>query len=336
MRKTDRGPTKARGSHREPPGGGRWVRGLSSWLVPVGGLIVVVGAIGWPFVTARLMPAKLEAAAARVAMRFSVTDASSFAEEFGVELKAVGLTLDPEGLVVTMSAAEAIGEGAQAGIERSVTAQVASRRAGLFGAFSVPIVATVKVRGVVEGGAFHHSSQWPPESQRLGLLPSSSGRVTVVGEPRLSESQFAWSTTSADSAVSVISLEVRGGCELRCEQPDGGVKWSSVTPCKVKRTHLRFVSGDCERLLAMDASTLSGKYWENTVVATVLRRAETDYEINAVTVIGNIDKVRASHGWLKGLSDVPGPLPAYGADGGTVDFVTVEGRAHSIPLVVVK
>jgi hypothetical protein len=307
------------------------------WLVlVVGVLLVVAGAVSWPFVAIRSMPAKLEAAASRAALRFSVTDASSFAEVFGAELAALGLTVDPEGLVVTMSAAEAIGEGAQAGIERSVTAQLAARRSALFGAFSVPVVTTVKVRGVVQGGAFHHSSQWPPESPRLALLPSSSGKEAVVGEPPPSESQFVWSVASADSAVSVISLEAKGGCELRCEQSDGGVKWAAIARCTVKRTHLRFVSGDCERLLAMDSSTITAKHWENTVVATVFRRAETDYEINAVTVIGNIDKVRASHGWLRGLSDVSGPQPAYGPDGGTVDFVTVDGRTHSIPLAVVK
>ncbi|MDP3501979.1 MAG: hypothetical protein Q8S33_16700 [Myxococcales bacterium] len=306
------------------------------WLVLVGVLVVIAGVVSWPFVAIRSMPAKLEAAASRTGTRFSVTDASSFAEVFGAELTALGLTVDPEGLVVTMSAAEPIGDGAQAGIERSVTAQVAARRPALFGAFSVPVVTTVKVRGVVQGGAFHHSSQWPPESARLALLPSSSGKEAVVGEPPSSESQFVWSVASADSAVSVISLEAKGGCELRCEQSDGGVKWAAMAPCKVKRTHLRFVSGDCERLLAMDSSTITAKFWENTVVATVFRRAETDYEINAVTVIGNIDKVRASHGWLRGLSDVSGPQPAYGPDGGTVDFVTVDGRTHSIPLAVVK
>jgi len=104
----------------------------------------------------------------------------------------------------------------------------------------------------------------------------------------------------------------------------------------VRRTHLRFVSGDCERLLAIDSSTILAKHWENTVVATVMRRAETDYEINAVTVIGNIDKVRASHGWLKGLSDVSGTPPGYGPDGGTVELVTVDGRAHSVPLAVAR
>lgn len=307
------------------------------WLVlVVGVLLVVAGAVGWPFVSVRSMPAKLEAAASRVATRFSVTDASSFADVFRGELTALGLTVDPEGLVVTMSASEPVGEGAQAGIERSVSAQIVARRPALFGAYSVPVTTTVKVRGIVQGGAFHHSSQWPLESPRLALLPSSSGKEAVVGEPPPSQSQFVWSVASADSAVSVISIEVTRGCELRCEQSDGGVKWSSVGPCKVKRTHLRFVSGDCERLLAMDPSTISAKHWENTVVATVMRRAETDYEINAVTVIGNIDKVRASHGWLRGLSDVSGPQPAYGPDGGTVEFVTVDGRTHSIPLAVVK
>lgn len=306
------------------------------WLAVIGVLLVVAGAVSWPFVAVRSMPPKIEAAAQRAGSRFSVTEASSFADVLGGELKALGLTVDPDGLVVTMSAAEAIGEGSEAGIERSISAQIAAHKSGLFGAFSLPVRATVQVRGIVKGGVFHHSSQWPPESQRLALLPSSSGREAVIGEPPPSDSQFVWSTASADATVSVISLEAKGGCELRCEQADGGVRWSSVSACKVKRAHLRFVSGDCERLLVMDSSTILAKHWENTVVATVMRRAELDYEINAVTVIGNIDKVRAAHGWLKGLSDVSGTPPTYGPDGGTVDFVTVDGRAHSIPLAVAK
>ena len=306
------------------------------WIVVIGVLLVVAGAVGWPFLAVRSMPAKLEAAAARAGNRFSVTDASSYADVFGAELKALGLTVDPGGLVVTMSAAEPVGERAEAGIERSISAQIACQRPGLFGLFSVPVRTTVQVRGVVRGGVFHHSSQWPPESEHLALLPSSSGREAVFGEPPPSDSQFVWSAASADALVSIISLEAKGGCELRCEQSDGGVKWSAVAPCKIKRTHLRFVSGDCERFLVIDPSTIVAKHWENTVVATVMRRAETDYEVNAVTVIGSIDKVRASHGWLKGLSDVSGAPPGYGPDGGTVDFVTVDGRAHSIPLVVTK
>jgi len=160
------------------------------WLAAVAVLLVVAGTASWPFFAVRSMPPKLEAAAQRAASRFSVTDASSFADAFRTELKALGLTVDPEGLVVTLSAAEAIGEGPEAGIERSVSAQLAAHRKGLFGAFSVPVYTTVQVRGVVKGGVFHHSSQWPAESQRLALLPSSSGREAVVGEPPPSDSQF--------------------------------------------------------------------------------------------------------------------------------------------------
>lgn len=312
-----------------------WQHRRMRWLAAVG-VLLVAGAVSWPFLALRSMPKKIEAAAERAGSRFSVTSASNFADMLGGELEALGLTVDPDGLVVTMSAAEAVGEGSDASIERSISAQVAAHRPMLFGAFSIPFRTTVQVRGVVKGGVFHPSSQWPPESRRLALLPSTSGRQAVVGELPPSDSEFVWSTPSADATVSVISIEAKGGCELRCEQSDGGVKWSSVSACKVKRAHLRFVSADCERMLAIDSSTILSKFWETTVVATVMHHADVAYEINAVTVIGDIGKVRAAHGWLKGLSDVSGTPPAYGPDGGTVDFVTVDGRAHSIPLTVAK
>lgn len=312
-----------------------WQHRAMRWLALVG-VLLVVGAIGWPLLALRSMPKKIEAAAERAGSRFSVTNASTFADVLGVELAALGLTIDPDGLVVTMSAAEAIGEGANAGIERSISAQVAAHRPTLFGAFSVPVRTTVQVRGVVNGGVFHPSSQWPAESRRLPLLPSTSGREAVVGELPATDSEFVWSTPSADATVRVVSVETKGGCELRCEQADAGVRWSSVSACKVKRTHLRFVSSDCERMLAIDSSTILSKFWETAVVGTVMHHADVAYEINAVTVIGDIEKVRAAHGWLKGLFDVSGIPPAYGPDGGTVDFVTVDGRAHSIPLTVAK
>ncbi len=312
-----------------------WQHRPMRWLAVIG-VLLVAGAASVPLFALRSMPPKLQAAAERAGGRISVTEASTFADVLTGELQALGLTVDPDGLVVTMSAAEAIGEGSDAGIERSISAQIAAHLPTLFGAFSLPVRTTVQVRGVVKGGAFHHSSQWPPESRHLALLPLTSGREAMIGELPPSDSEFVWSTASANSTVSVISIEAKGGCELRCEQSDGGVRWSSVSPCKVKRAHLRFVSSDCERMLAMDPSPILAKFWETAVVATVMRRADVAYEINAVTVIGDIEKVRAAHGWLKGLSDVSGTPPAYGPDGGTVDFVTVDGRVHSIPLAVAK
>ncbi|MBE2249775.1 MAG: hypothetical protein IAE78_09520 [Myxococcus sp.] len=305
------------------------------WLIVGGVLVVLLGAmVAWPFVAVKSVPARLEAAAVKVAERFSVADAERFAEAYAAELKLLGVVEEPGGLTVTMSRADPTGDGAFAGIERSVSVKVACRRPALMGLFSLPVKTTLQVRGVVVGGTYHASSQWPAGSEPLPLLAHTSGRAAVVAEPPLPERQFVWSTASADSTVSIISVEAKGGCELRCEQADGGVKWSSVSPCRVRRSDLRFVSRDCERMVAIDPSPITARYWENTVVATVFKGPQVAYEINAVTLVTDIAKVRASHGWLRGLSDFKGAPPAYGPDGGTVEFGTADGRTHSVPLAV--
>ncbi len=146
-------------------------------------------------------------------------------------------------------------------------------------------------------------------------------------------SELNWSTANRDGSVTLYNTELSTGCELRCEGKDGVVRWSEKGTCTIPKAHLRFVSDDCERVVTIDPMPLSTRMWQTLPVARVFARSKLEYEVAAITVVSDADKIRHLHGWLRGLSDVAGEGPSYSADGKAVVFVTAEGKQHELPLV---
>jgi hypothetical protein len=99
----------------------------------------------------------------------------------------------------------------------------------------------------------------------------------------------------------------------------------------VRKRHLRFVSDDCERVVAFDTASFPMR-WQTHRVAFVLDRAQLAWAVAAVTVVSSDALVRGSQGWLRGFSAIGGAGPDFRAHAKAIVFTTVEGKQHEIPL----
>lgn len=289
--------------------------------------VVVLGLVSWQVVGVFSAKARVTRAATGLVAAPDIEDAQMFAQRLSADLLEQGITVDD--LVVTLSATEPYALDDERGTARAVSARLTGRKRILFGVWSLPVSALVQVRGAVPDGPTHQRSQWPAESQPLALkqLIPKDAPAPVENEPTITPG--TWTSSSRDGAVTVSSSETSTGCSVRCEAR-GEVVWTESSPCRVTRQHLRFVSDDCERVIAFDAAAFGSKSWQTRPVAVVLTRSRLAFEVSAVTVIRDVEVVRRRHGWLRGFSDVEGEGPQWRADGSAVVFTTVEGQQHEI------
>ncbi len=296
--------------------------------------LAVLGGVAWKALTFASGPSTVKAIAQRLGEDRALTTADAFATRLEQDLRGAGLVTARQA-IVTMSAAEVYALEEELGVVRSISVSVELERQALFGLLALtPSRALVQVRAAVHHGVVHPASHWPPDAQRLPLRPLVPRDGHGDGAPQGEQAGPSWSTTSADGSLIVSSDEQQGLCRLTCEEARGGLsRWTEQGPCLVKRTDLRFVGPDCERIVAITPSPDFGRTWQHTEVAVVLKRARKDYAVNAGAVITDFATVQRKQGWLRGHSSVEGASPTYGADGGVVELTTSEGRVEVIPLV---
>jgi hypothetical protein len=314
-----------------PPGHAKLLRIMRVVLLVAG--LAVLGSVAWKALALASGPSTVQALAQRLGEDPGLVTAEAFASRLEQDLTRAGLVAAHRP-VVTMSAAEVYALGQELGVVRSISVSVELERQALFGLVTLtPSKTLVQVRAAVRDGEVHPASHWPDAAARLPLRPlvPHDGDAAPAGEQA---GPSAWSTASADGSLIVTSDEQQGLCRLTCEEAVGGqARWSEPGPCLVKRTDLRFVGPDCERLVAITPRPDFRRPWQHAEVAVVLKRAQKDYAVNAGAVIKDYATVERQQGWLRGHSRLEGAPPAYGTDGRVVELTTSEGRVEVIPLV---
>ncbi|MCU0699122.1 MAG: hypothetical protein MUC96_21665 [Myxococcaceae bacterium] len=292
------------------------------WAI-LGLVFTAFGVAGWQALLVAQAPRAVEKLVQELANAPDAPEADVFAQRLTEALAREGVA--PAGLVVTASHAEAVPDGTR----RSISVKLDGRRRLLVG--SADVKAFVQVLGVVPDDVKVAASHFPSDAERLPLKPLVPGRALVAFADVVEEKDTAWSSTTRDGAFTVTSAEYSKGCELRCESKTGELKWSDKGPCQVRKQHLRFVSDDCERVVAFDTASFPSR-WQAHRVAYVLDRAQLAWAVAAVTVVSSDARVRSSRGWLRGFSAIGGPGPDFRADAKAIVFTTVEGQQHEIPL----
>lgn len=295
------------------------------WFILVG-VLAVFGLVAAQFIAWRGVASEVSRVAERLGALAELSTAQEFSERLSRELVAEGVV--PSGpITVTMSASAPSGQSEV----RSVSVRVEGVRKLVFGLFAPRVVAEVKVLGVLPAGARTVGSHFPAERPRLVLAPLGAGMAAAVIPDEVEETESTWSVSTRDESRVVSSVAVSRGCELRCETKAGARLWTDLGPCRLMKWHRKFVSDDCERVVGFDTRSFPTR-WQTHAVAVVTDRAQLAWEVGAPTVVRDVTEVRKNHGWLQGLSDVPGDGPTYRDDGQAVVFVTVEGQRHEVPL----
>ncbi|MDX2010293.1 MAG: hypothetical protein SFW67_08890 [Myxococcaceae bacterium] len=293
------------------------------WAI-LGLVLTAFGLGGWQWLVAAQAPRTVEKLVHDLANAPDAPDADVFAQRLKEALAREGVT--PEGpVVVTASQTEAVPDGNR----RSISVRLEGRKRLVVG--SAGVKAFVQVLGVVPDDVKVAASHFPSDADRLPLKPLVPGRALVAFADVVEEKDTAWSSTTRDGAFTVTSAEFSKGCELRCESKTGELKWSDKGPCQVRKRHLRFVSDDCERVVAFDTASFPSR-WQTHRVVYVLDRAQLAWAVAAVTVVSSDAPVRTSEGWLRGFSSIGGAGPDFRADAKAIVFTTVEGKQHEIPL----
>ncbi len=153
---------------------------------------------------------------------------------------------------------------------------------------------------------------------------------------------LGWSAVSADGSAVLMQTHVGGGkCKRTCnDSPQGKAVWTA-DGCIGKRIDLRFVGNGCERVVVLHQlpKVASGERWETVAVGHVYRQEKLEYPIAAAGAVRDFKKIRGAGStfyWLAGALEQPGPAPRYSADGSAVEFVTLDGKQQSIPLIAGK
>ena len=142
----------------------------------------------------------------------------------------------------------------------------------------------------------------------------------------------AWVTSSADGRSTLRQKSVGGECYAECRLGDGTQLWEGVGACMAARHERRFLANDCERVVVIIPAPDRGKSWASTEVMRVYARNKLEYAVQGLSVIPEKFMV-TSTSWLKGCYGVPGEAPRYAADGLSVEYETIQGKAGSVPLV---
>jgi hypothetical protein len=292
------------------------------------GVLAVFGLVGSQVIAWRGVAREVSRVTERLGGLAELSTAAAFSERLSRELADEGL-LATGPITVTMSASAPSGESEV----RSVSVRVEGVRRLVFGLFAPRVVAEVKVRGVLPAGSRTVGSHFPADRPRLVMAPLGPGlSPPVIPDEVVEAADTAWSVATRDERRVVSSIAVSRGCELRCETKAGARLWTDIGPCRLMTWHRKFVSDDCERVVGFDPRSFPAR-WQTHPVAVVTDRAQLAWEVGALTVVRDVNQVRNNHGWLQGLSDVPGDGPTYRDDGQAVVFVTVEGQRHEVPLV---
>jgi len=154
---------------------------------------------------------------------------------------------------------------------------------------------------------------------------------------------LGWTAVSKDGSTALEQTHLGGGkCQRSCKVgPEGGKEVWKAQGCIGKRIDLRFVGNGCERVVILHQlpDVRSGERWEQVAVGHVYRKDRLEYPIAAAGAVRDFKKIRSAGNtfyWLAGALEQPGPAPGYSADGAAVEFVTVDGKKQSIPLIAGK
>jgi hypothetical protein len=152
-------------------------------------------------------------------------------------------------------------------------------------------------------------------------------------EPEVDEGPNNWVIHSGDGASTLRQTAAGspGKCALSCAQ-SGTELWKSLGPCLAEKSERKFLAKDCERTVVMIPAPPRGKSWRETVVMRVYKRDKLDYPVMGIAALADERLMKTSTSWLKGCYGLPGEAPRYSSDGEAVEYDTIDGKSHSVPL----
>lgn len=152
--------------------------------------------------------------------------------------------------------------------------------------------------------------------------------------PAPGSEKLRWTAHSPSNETTLIQRSLADGtCELTCVVASEGERWRLTGPCLSEAADYHFVANDCERWVALIAAPPRTQSWSTAVVGKVFTRGELDYAIQGIGVLPNESLIRASPTWLRGALGTSGTPPRFSADGASVEFDSIDGVSHAIPLV---
>ena len=172
----------------------------------------------------------------------------------------------------------------------------------------------------------------PAETPKPADPAAAQAAELPVEDP--DESPLAWSIYSGDGKSKLKQKPAAPGkCYLECSGPDGAQVWADTADCFGEKSDRKFLADDCVRTVVMIPAPPRGAKWRQVQVMRVYKKARLDYPVVGVAALPDEKLIKGSRSWLKGCYGVPGDPPAYSADGSSVEYESIDGKHHSVPLV---
>lgn len=155
----------------------------------------------------------------------------------------------------------------------------------------------------------------------------------LAEEPETDEGPFSWVIHSGDGSATLRQKPAAPGkCYLSCNLGDASEAWHATGECIGEKSERKFLANDCQRTVVMIPAPPRGKNWRQVVVMRVYKKDKLDYPVMGVAALPDEKLMKSSTSWLKGCYGNPGEPPRYSADGKSVDYDTIDGKTHSVPL----
>lgn len=159
----------------------------------------------------------------------------------------------------------------------------------------------------------------------MGLLPLAVVVLTAAPSP-----QFTWSVSSPNGAARLMQTALEAdACALECEV-SGKSSWK-VQSCLSRGTDFNFVSNDCATALTLYEYPLKTGTPESTAVAAALVGKGTAVRVFRLGELGSPSSGEGKRmRWLGGVVGEPGVKPHVNSTETGIEFMTVDGQAHTV------
>jgi hypothetical protein len=169
--------------------------------------------------------------------------------------------------------------------------------------------------------------------KRFVLVASLCVIPASADEPEPGEGPNAWVIHSGDGKATLRQKETAPGkCYLTCTTGDGKEAWKSSGACMAEKAERKFMGKDCQRTIVFIPSPPRGKNWRQAVVMRVYKKEKLDYPVMGIAALPDERLMKGSTSWLKGCYGVDGEPPRYSSDGDAVEYDSIDGKSHSVPL----
>ena len=162
--------------------------------------------------------------------------------------------------------------------------------------------------------------------------PVESAEPAPLTEDQKQLAKWNWSAYSPDTKASLEQRATKPEqCTLRCTRGQNEI-WTKEG-CLATATDFAFVSDDCEHVVVLYEYPVQAEEWLKSVVAENFARGERARAYQAYEFTRDASKIDARRKhmrWLAGALGERGRAPRLRANGGGVDFETIDGVKHTL------